>query len=213
MPAKQPLMQKPYLVGIIGGSGSGKTYFLNRLLEGLGAENACLISQDHYYKPKEEQPIDQNGWVNFDLPQSIDEAAFTNDIRRLLRGEEVVRQEYTFNNAEKVPEQLLFSPRPVIIIEGLFVCSFLKVSEMLDLRVFIETKMHLKIKRRIIRDSIERGYDLDDVLYRYEHHVAPAYEKYVAPYRDEADLIVPNNTTCDTAANVLVNHLNTFFNR
>jgi len=206
-------MQKPYLVGIIGGSGSGKTYFLNRLLEGLGAENACLISQDHYYKPKEEQPVDKNGWVNFDLPQSIDEAALTHDIRRLMRGEEVVRQEYTFNNAEKVPEQLLFSPRPVIIIEGLFVCSFLKVSEMLDLRVFIETKMHLKIKRRIIRDSIERGYDLDDVLYRYEHHVAPAYEKYVAPYRDEADLIVPNNTTCDTAASVLVNHLNTFLNR
>jgi uridine kinase len=106
----------------------------------------------------------------------------------------VTRPEYTFNNTEAEPRIITFRPAPVIIVEGLFVFHYKKVRKMLDLRIFLHAKDNLKVVRRIKRDRIERNYDLADVLYRYEHHVLPSFEKYVEPYKEKADIIVNNNT-------------------
>ncbi|MEM9261661.1 MAG: uridine kinase, partial [Bacteroidota bacterium] len=92
------------------------------------------------------------------------------------------------------PKILIFKPAPVIIVEGLFVFHYKEVRKMLDLRIFLHAKDYLKVIRRIQRDQSERNYPLDDVLYRYEHHVLPSYEKYVEPYMEKADIIVNNNT-------------------
>lgn len=200
-------MKKPYLVGITGGSGSGKTYFLTRLMKGIGAEQITLISQDNYYRPREEQPIDENGVANFDTPQSIDHQQFRRDILSLCEGNTIHKEEYTFNNPNIVPKQLIFEPRPIIIVEGLFVFYHKDISDLLDLKIFVEATDPIKIKRRILRDNKERGYDLDDVLYRYVMHVSPAYERYVRPYKENTDIVVPNNHSCDIALEVVVNHL------
>ena len=187
-------MDSPYIIGITGGSASGKTRFLNSLLQNFSSNDVCLISQDNYYKPRHEQPIDENGVSNFDTPDSIDFEAYANDISMLSKGEEVKRQEYTFNNSKAVPKQLVFKSSPIIVVEGIFVFYIREIAKMLDLKVFIDAKEHIKLKRRIIRDDKERGYDLDDVLYRYESHVMPTYEKYILPFKADADLIIPNNT-------------------
>jgi uridine kinase len=192
-------MKKPYIVGITGGSASGKTYFLRSLLNHFSEDEICLISQDNYYRPLEEQPRDENNIANFDTPQSLDHDAFARDLRRLLQGETVHRMEYTFNNPNITPKELVFKPKPIIVVEGIFVFYYPDVASLLDLKIFIEAKEHIKLKRRIIRDKIERGYDLEDVLYRYERHVAPTYERYIAPFREDADIIVPNNKHIDTA--------------
>ncbi|NMM47424.1 uridine kinase [Marinigracilibium pacificum] len=200
-------MRKPFIIGITGGSGSGKTRFLNSLLENFTEEQVCLISQDNYYRPRNEQPVDESGVTNFDLPESIDHHMFAEDIGKLLKGELVEKEEYTFNNDAVTPEILKFKPAPVIVVEGIFVFHFTEVASKMDLKLFIDTKEHLMLKRRIIRDNEERGYDLDDVLYRFENHVGPTYEKYIAPYKSDADLIIPNITHFDSALEVITSFI------
>lgn len=186
-------MTNTYIIGITGGSGSGKTTLLKYIAEMFSREQICIISQDDYYRPREEQKIDEKGIKNFDLPYSIDNEAFAKDIQRLIKGETVTRQEYVFNNAESVPEIRTFRPAPVLIVEGLFIFHFEEIKKLIDLKIFVHAPDHLKIIRRIRRDRIERNYPLDDVLYRYEHHVQPSYKKYIEPYLEQADIIINNH--------------------
>lgn len=184
---------KPFLIGITGGSGSGKTTFIQHLKDQFPIQQICVISQDDYYRPRQEQRTDDQGVTNFDLPKSIDKKAFVADLKRLVAGEIVERQEYTFNNEKKAPKMLSFYPAPIILVEGLFVFHFKKVRQLLDLKVYLHAKENLKVIRRIKRDRVERNYPLEDVLYRYENHVLPAFERYIKPYMEEADVVINNN--------------------
>ncbi|MEL6276254.1 MAG: P-loop NTPase fold protein [Bacteroidota bacterium] len=187
-------MKKPLVIGITGGSGSGKTTFINQLREGFTEAEICLLSMDNYYRLREEQKKDKRGIYNFDLPRAIIKEEFTEDLKKLIEGKSVQRKEYVFNNELAVPKILTFRPAPVILTEGLFVFHYKRVRKLLDMRIFLHAKDNLKVVRRIKRDRMERNYPLEDVLYRYEHHVMPSYEKYVEPYREKADLIVNNNS-------------------
>jgi uridine kinase len=200
-------MQHPFLVGITGGSASGKTTFLRRLVSAFPERDICLISQDNYYHPREQQKRDAQGIENFDLPSSIDSAAYAADVRRLRNGQEVRRKEYTFNNSNVVPQDLVFRPAPIVVVEGIFVFYFEEIAKLLDLKVYIDAQEHVKLHRRIVRDRDERGYGLDDVLYRYTHHVAPTYEKYIQPFKDDADIIIPNNRHFENGLAVLTGFL------
>jgi uridine kinase len=200
-------MRTPITVGITGGSGSGKTFFLQGLASRFSADQICLISQDHYYKPRDQQPIDENGVKNFDLPQSIDRDSFLHDLLLLKAGQDVHKKEYVFNNSDVEPQILTFKSAPIIVVEGLFVQYFPEIEKELDLRLFIEAKDHVKLGRRIKRDQIERGYDLDDVLYRYQYHVMPVFEALIEPLKHRADLVVPNNSRVDRALDVVTTFL------
>ena len=197
----------PYLVGITGGSASGKTLFLKELLNQFNPEDVCLISQDNYYIPRDQQPVDENGVQNFDLPDSIDAQAFAEDIQKIKQGKSFERLEYTFNNPNVEPKMLRFEAAPIVVIEGLFVMYFQEVNQLLDLRLFIDAKPHIKLKRRIIRDKVERGYDLDDVLYRFEKHVMPTFNRYLEPLKDEADIVIPNNSGFSNGLEVISGYL------
>ncbi len=194
---------KPFVIGITGGSGSGKTSFIRQLKSRFQEGDICVISQDDYYRPRHEQATDGQGIHNFDLPKSIDKKAFVKDLKLLLEGQIVSREEYTFNNAEAMPRTLTFHPAPVIIVEGIFVLHFKKVRKLLNLKLFLHAKENLKVIRRIRRDQIERNYPLDDVLYRYQHHVLPTFERYIQPYMDEADMIINNNHHFEMGLEVL----------
>jgi uridine kinase len=196
-------MQHPYLVGITGGSASGKTTFLRRLLAAFPERDICLISQDNYYHPRDQQFRDEQGVENFDLPSSIDSLAYAADVRQLRTGQEVRRQEYTFNNPNVVPAELVFRPAPIVVVEGIFVFYFEEIAKLLDLKVYIDAQEHVKLHRRIVRDRDERGYDLQDVLYRY----TPTYEKYIQPFKADADIIIPNNRHFENGLAVLIGYL------
>jgi len=185
---------KPFIIGITGGSGSGKTTFINHLRNRFSEEDLCVISQDDYYRPREEQKADEKGITNYDLPQSIYKKEFIRDVGRLLNGEIVEREEYTFNNDKLEPQMLVFNPTPIIIVEGLFVFHFKKMRNLIDLRLYLHAKENLKVIRRIKRDRVERNYPLEDVLYRYENHVLPAFERYIKPYMEDADIVINNNS-------------------
>lgn len=196
-------MQKPFIIGITGGSGSGKTTFIRQLRLRFSEEQLCIISQDDFYHPREQQATDESGIANFDRPRSIDKKAFVNDVKRLRAGETITRAEYTFNNGMKAPRTLTFRPAPVMVVEGIFVFHFKKMRKLIDLRVFLHAKENLKVIRRIKRDQAERNYSLEDVLYRYQRHVLPAFERYIKPYMDEADIIVNNNDHFENGLEVL----------
>lgn len=191
--------QRPYIIGVTGGSGSGKTTFLRELRESFPCEKLCVLSQDNYYRPRTEQAIDESGVYNFDRLESIDLNDFERDIQMLVQGETVTRQEYTFNNANKEPAMLEFKSAPVIVVEGLFVFASEIIRELLDLKVYVYAHEVKKVIRRIKRDGIERNYPIEDVLYRYEHHVMPSFEAYIKPIMESADIIINNNKNMDAA--------------
>jgi len=206
-------MSKPFIIGITGGSGSGKTTFIKKITEAFSKEQVCIISQDDYYRPIDEQFVDNQGVENFDLPTSIDEAAFVNDVKKLISGEVITKEEYCFNNDKSTAKTLTFQPAPVIIVEGLFIFYYQKMMELLDLKVFIDAKENLKVIRRIKRDRVERNYPLDDVLYRYQYHVLPAFEKYIEPYRNDCDLIINNNENFDRGLEVMTGFLRDYLGK
>lgn len=202
-------MKKPFTLGITGGSGSGKTFFLQGLASRFSQDEMCLISQDNYYKARDQQPVDENGIKNFDLPESIDRETFRADLVKLKAGQNVVKKEYTFNNPSDEPKMLTFKATPILVVEGLFVQYFEEIAREIDLKIFVEAKDHVKLGRRIRRDQTERGYDLDDVLYRYQNHVMPVYEAMIEPLKYQADLVIPNNRHFNKALEVLVGYLRT----
>ena len=206
------MSKAPFIIGITGGSGSGKTRFLNGLLSKFSADEVCLISQDNYYKPRDEQPVDIKGIKNFDLPESIDFEAYKQDIEDIKAGKSVTRKEYTFNNPEAKASVVMLKPAPVIVVEGIFVLYYQPIAKILDMKLYIDAKDYIKLIRRIVRDDKERGYDLDDVLYRYEHHVMPTYEKHIKPYKSEADIIIPNHRAYDSALDVIETYVRSKIN-
>jgi uridine kinase len=196
-------MTQPYIVGITGGSASGKTFFLHSLLSRFTKDEICLISQDNYYRPLHEQVRDPNGVVNFDLPESINFQLYARHITDLRHSRVVTMPEYTFNNPLLTPRLLTFQPSPIVVVEGIFVFHFPEIADLLDLKVFIDAKEHIKLKRRIIRDQEERNLTLEDVLYQYEMHVVPTFEKYIQPHKEDADIIINNNAHFTKGLDVL----------
>lgn len=193
-----------YVIGLAGGSGSGKTTFMESLKQQLEGFPVTFISLDDYYLPREEQYVDENGIKNFDLPSSIDSEALLNDIQKLKSGEKILRTEYTFNNEKKAPKMIEFESNPIIIIEGLFIYHYEELFKMIDLKLFVNAPPYSKIIRRIKRDRLERNYPLDDVLYRYQHHVMPSYEQYIQPYMDKSDLVINNLMNMDASLEVVL---------
>ncbi len=198
-------MQKPYVIGISGGSGSGKSTIVNLVCQAFTDNEVCLLTQDDFYIPREKQAIDANGVTDFDRLGAIDHTSFHDRLQDLIAGKEVILKEYVFNNDQAQASMKTIMPAPIIIAEGLFVFSSEQVKSLMDLTVFVDTSDVLKVIRRIQRDQIERNYPLDDVLYRYQHHVLPSYEKYIAPHKDNVDMIINNNGDVNRGVQVLVN--------
>jgi uridine kinase len=198
---------KTYCVGISGGSASGKTYLLEQLVASFQPAEITLVSQDNYYKELEEQERDEAGNVNFDHPSAVRLDTLARDIRRLKSGESVQVLEYHFNNPNKERHLLTYEPAALLVIEGLFVFYHPEVARELDLKVFVEAQEHIKLVRRIRRDFNDRGYAVDSILQQYEEYTMPMYQQFVAPYREESDLVLLNNSHFNKGIDVLVHHL------
>lgn len=190
-----PVNKKPFVIGITGGSGSGKTFFLKCFLNHFKENEICLVSQDdYYYRVAHNMTAEENKLYNFDLPSTIDNDLFLRDIKKLTQGETVYQKEYTFNNAALEPKLLEIKPAPIVIVEGLFILHFKEIAEIINLKIFIDTDEDIALKRRLKRDLDERGYPEEDVIYKWNYHVMPAYKDYLLPYKEQCDEIISNNT-------------------
>jgi len=202
-----------YLIGIAGGSGSGKTSFLRELMNHFSHDEIALVSQDNYYHPKEMQELDGNGVENYDLPSSINRKQFFDDMMKLVDGGEIEKLEYNFNNPAWKPQTVIVKSAPVIIMEGLFVFHYEEIMQQLDYKVYIDVNHEERFRRRIKRDLKERGYPEDLIRYQWHSHVRPAELKYLEPYISECNLVVDNNFHYREGLESLVETINSYLNK
>ena len=189
------IVDKPFIIGIAGGSGSGKTFVLKCFLEHFSDNEVSLVSQDDYYFPvAHKMTQEENKLYNFDIPQTIDREHFYSDITKLINKETIYKKEYTFNNPNATPKLLEIKPAPILIVEGLFIFYFTEIAKLLDLKIFIEADEDVALRRRLKRDLEERGYSNEDALYKWINHVVPAYKEFLLPYKNECEQVIVNNT-------------------
>lgn len=187
------MSKKPYVIGIAGSSGSGKTFFLKCFLNHFKEEEVTLISQDDYYLPANTKTQEENKLYNFDVPEAINRELFHHDINALIEGKTVFKEEYTFNNPDIKPKILEIKPAPLLIVEGLFIFHFEEINKLLDERIFLHAEEHIALERRLKRDLIERGYFEEDVKYKWYNHVLPSFDAYLFPYKAQCDQVIENN--------------------
>jgi uridine kinase len=200
-------LKKPYIIGISGGSASGKTHFVNALKAIFRSKEVCFISQDDYYKELRYQVKDENGIVNYDLPQAVEEKEFLNDLSKLIAGKAVKRKEYVFNNPHKKAGWVEIQPAPIIIIEGIFIFHFEEINKLLSLKIFIDASHEIMLQRRLERDEKERAVEKEIILYQWNNHVLPAYNAFLLPHRDLADLIITNHSGFEKGLKVMEDHI------
>jgi uridine kinase len=200
-------MYVPYIIGITGGSGSGKTRFIRELAKHFSEDQVCLLSQDNFYFPRNLQPVDENQIQNFDKPESIDLDRMVSCLTMLSTGQTVELEEYTYNNPALPRKKIALFPARVILVEGIYLMHHQGIRDLIDFKIFIQAMEHIMLTRRIIRDQKERGYDLEDVLYRYQHHVMPNFRKYILPFRDSCDIIINNNSGFEHALKLMKSYI------
>ncbi len=198
---------KSKLFGICGSSGSGKSFIVKFLRKKLGSDILSVIYQDNYYKKREDQKKDKLGNYNFDLPFSFNQNDLIEDIIKIKSGKTILRKEYTFNNPDVTPNIIKVEPNAIIIIEGLFIFNDPNISNFFDKKIFIDCNMNIMIERRIKRDHENRGYDRSDVLYKYNNHVIPAFNKFILPYKEKADLVINNDKNDYSAPEAILQYI------
>jgi uridine kinase len=187
---------KQFIIGITGGSGVGKTTLIDMLYEKFKGKISTL-SLDNYYKPKHLQVVDSNGIINFDLPSALYIDDLKTDLDKLWEYKSIQQKIYQFNHPGKTEEYRVIYPNQILLVEGLFVMHYPFVKSRLDYKVYLSVDKEKQLERRLKRDVEERNYSVEEVLYQWENHVLPAYENYVLPYKDEADIVITNDSHFD----------------
>lgn len=196
------------IIGICGGSGSGKTTLLKRISNELKHLHPSIFSMDNYYLPIEKQQLDENGQYNFDLPTALDRERLYNDLLKLKNGETVEVKEYHFNAPPDKNTLITIHPSSVIIVEGLFLFYYEEVRKLIDFSIFMEVDHATQLDRRLYRDLETRGYEREAIVYQWENHVLPCYNKYLLPYENEADFRFHNDSRADDEFERLMYELN-----
>ena len=188
------------IIGIAGGTGSGKTTVVRNILHNLNTENVLVISQDNYYNDHNELSFDEREKVNFDHPRSIDFELLTQHVQDLKNGETIEQPMYSFITHSRTTETIITHPKEVIIVEGILIFTHPELRDLFDLKIFVHADSDERLIRRIRRDIQERGRDLEEVLNRYRTTLKPMHEQFIEPSKIHADIIVPNMKKKNEAA-------------
>lgn len=180
------------VIGIAGGTGSGKTTVVNNILRDLNAESVIVISQDNYYKDHEELSFEERSKINFDHPRSIDFDLLKEHVALLKQGVSIEQPVYSFITHSRKEETILTHPQTVIIVEGILVLTDAELRELFDVKIFVHADSDERLIRRLRRDIQERGRDLDEVLTRYQKTLKPMHQQFIEPSKNYADIIIPN---------------------
>lgn len=179
------------VIGICGGTGSGKTTITQRIVEALPAGSVQVLEQDHYYRPFDHLPREERARQNFDHPNSIDTPLLVEQLRQLRDGEAIERPVYDFTQDRRVPETVRLEPRPALVIEGILIFENSALRDLMDIKVFVDTDADIRFIRRLERDIRERGRTVESVIQRYQSTVRPMHLEFVEPSKRYADLIIP----------------------
>jgi uridine kinase len=194
-----------FTIGIAGGTGSGKTTVVRKILESIPRDRVALVPQDSYYKDNSHLPLEERQKMNFDHPDSVEFDLLTKHIRRLKAGKTVDQPIYSYLTCTRSEESIPVEPKEVIIIEGILIYTHMPLVKEIDIKVFVDADSDDRLGRVIERDMMERGRDVKKVLDRYHATVKPMHLQFIEPSKRYADIIVPQGGMNEVAISILLN--------
>ena len=195
------------VIGIAGGTGSGKTTVVNKIIKSLPAGEVAVIPQDSYYKDSGHIPMEERSKINFDEPASIEWTLLEKQLRELKEGKSIEMPTYSYLTCTRQKETVHVEPRDVIIVEGILVLTQQSLCQLMDVKVFVDADADDRLIRVIARDCIERGRTPQMVIDRYQAVLKPMHERYIEPSKRKADLIVPQGGNNTVAIKLLTDYI------
>ena len=195
------------IIGIAGGTGSGKTTVVNKIINSLPAGEVAVLPQDSYYKDSSHVPVEERSKINFDEPAAIEWSLLVEHIRQLKEGRDIEMPTYSYLTCTRQEETVTVAPREVVIVEGILVLTDPVLREMMDVKVFVDADADERLIRVIARDCVERGRTPLMVLNRYQDVLKPMHEMYIEPSKRYADLIVPQGGSNVVAIQLLTDYI------
>ncbi|MFL0076624.1 uridine kinase [Tenacibaculum maritimum] len=181
------------IIGIAGGTGSGKTTVVNQIINQLPADEVCVISQDSYYNATGNLSYEQRTKINFDHPRAIDFDLLVKHLKELKSDNIIEQPVYSFVTHNRTKDTIKTHPRKVIIVEGILIFNSEELRNLCDIKIFVHADADERLIRRVRRDITERGRDIDEVLNRYQSTLKPMHQQFIEPTKNYADLIIPND--------------------
>ncbi len=185
-------VRRPLVIGVAGGTASGKTTISHTILETVGPQRIAYVQHDAYYRDLSHLPLDERRRSNFDHPDALEDALLLEHLRKLIGGEPVEVPVYDFARYIRLPQTVHIEPRAVILVEGILIFANPALRELMDIRIFVDTDPDIRFIRRLQRDIQERGRSLQDVVDQYLATVRPMHLEFVEPSKRYADIIVPS---------------------
>ncbi len=201
---EEAALAQPLIIGVAGGTGSGKTTVSNSILERVGSDQISYIQHDHYYRDRSHLPPEERGKVNFDHPDSLENELLARHLKMLKEGQAVEVPQYDFTTHIRKPETTRVEPRRVILVEGILIFAVKALRDLMDIKVFVDTDADIRLIRRIRRDMTERGRTLESVIRQYTESVRPMHLEFVEPSKRYADIIIPEGGFNVTAIDMVV---------
>ena len=203
----------PTIIGVAGGTGSGKTTLALKLREAFDPKDVIILSHDYYYKEHSEMPFEERCKLNYDHPDAFDTALMVQQLQQLRRGESIQRPQYSFADHNRMPETVLVNPARVIIVEGILIFESKALRDLMDMKIFVDTDADVRFIRRLLRDVKSRGRSLESVVGQYLETVKPMHDQFVEPSRRNADIIVPEGGMNQVALSVLIDRIQAIINQ
>ena len=191
------------IIGIAGGTGSGKTTVVQQIINELPETEVGVISQDSYYRENHNLSFEERALINFDHPRAIDFELLVNHLKALKKGDTIEQPVYSFVTHNRTDDSIITHPRKVMIVEGILILANAELREMFDVKIFVHADSDERLIRRLKRDIAERGRDMEEVLIRYQTTLKPMHQQFIEPTKAYADIIIPNDKYNTVAIDVV----------
>lgn len=201
-------MEKPILIGIAGGTGSGKSTVTNEIYKNITESNIAIIEQDSYYKSQDHLSYDERVKTNYDHPFAFDNGLLVSHLKQLLSGKSIDKPIYDFEIHNRKEETIKVEPRDIIILEGILILNEEEIRELLDIKIYVDTDADVRVIRRILRDIKERGRSLDSIILQYINTVRPAHLQFVEQSKRYADIVIPEGGHNKVAIDIILAKIN-----
>ena len=205
-------MQDIMVIGIAGGTGSGKTTITRRLIQAFG-EEVSVVHHDNYYKAHHDMPYEERAKLNYDHPNAFDTDLMLRHIRQLKQGKSIQCPVYDYTIHDRTDKTVLIRPTRVIIVEGILIYESLELCKEMDIKIYVDTDADVRILRRIVRDVRDRGRSLDSVIDQYLNTVKPMHEQFVEPSKRRADVIIPQGGHNQVALEMVIERVRAHLNQ
>ena len=195
------------IIGIAGGTGSGKTTVVNKIIGRLKEKDVTFLSQHAYYRDNSHLPLEERLKMNFDHPDALEFELLWENIRRLKKGETIQQPIYSYLTCTRANETTTIAPRKAIIVEGILCLWPKELRKLMDIKIFVDCEADVRLSRVIRRDIVERGRDVHQVLHRYEETVRPSHLQFIEPTKRYADIIVPEGGNNKVAIDIITQYI------